>query len=104
MSINDTLSERGEKYGPFSNQAKIVQELKRIVERDAGYRRLNDYQREALAVILHKIGRIVNGDPNHVDNWHDIAGYATLVEQILTQQQSEHEKKPSLSDVVLPRF
>jgi hypothetical protein len=30
-------------------------------------------------MILHKIARIVNGDPNWSDSWRDIAGYATLV-------------------------
>jgi hypothetical protein len=30
-------------------------------------------------MIAHKIGRIVNGDPDHVDSWVDIAGYAQLV-------------------------
>jgi hypothetical protein len=30
-------------------------------------------------MIAHKLGRIVNGDPNYVDSWVDIAGYATLV-------------------------
>lgn len=34
---------------------------------------------EALFMIAHKIGRIVNGDPWHVDSWIDIAGYAKLV-------------------------
>jgi hypothetical protein len=30
-------------------------------------------------MIVHKIGRIVNGNPDKVDHWDDIAGYATLV-------------------------
>ena len=29
-------------------------------------------------MILHKIGRILAGDPNHKDHWVDIAGYANL--------------------------
>lgn len=40
-------------------------------------------QREALDMIFHKIGRIVCGDPNYADSWHDIAGYAKLVENRL---------------------
>jgi hypothetical protein len=36
-------------------------------------------QLEALEMICHKIGRIVNGDPNYADSWIDIAGYAKLV-------------------------
>lgn len=35
-------------------------------------------------MIVHKIGRILNGDPNYADSWHDIAGYATLIDQQLT--------------------
>jgi hypothetical protein len=30
-------------------------------------------------MIVHKIGRIVNGDPDVTDHWVDIAGYATLI-------------------------
>lgn len=30
-------------------------------------------------MIQHKIARILNGDPDYVDNWVDIAGYAKLV-------------------------
>jgi len=36
-------------------------------------------QAEALDMIFSKIARILNGDPNHLDSWTDIAGYATLV-------------------------
>lgn len=34
---------------------------------------------EALEMIAHKIGRILNGDPGYADSWVDIAGYAQLV-------------------------
>ena len=30
-------------------------------------------------MICHKIGRILNGDPDYGDSWRDIAGYALLV-------------------------
>lgn len=36
-------------------------------------------QKEALEMLAHKIGRILNGDPDYADSWDDIAGYATLV-------------------------
>lgn len=36
-------------------------------------------QIECLEMIAHKIGRILNGDPNYGDSWRDISGYATLV-------------------------
>ena len=40
---------------------------------------LDNDQLEALDMIVHKIARIVNGDPNYSDSWVDIAGYAKLV-------------------------
>jgi len=42
-----------------------------------------DDQWEALEMIVHKIGRIVNGDPDVTDHWVDIAGYATLIAERL---------------------
>jgi hypothetical protein len=46
-------------------------------------KKLDDDQSEALEMIAHKIARILNGDPNYVDSWLDIAGYATLVAERL---------------------
>lgn len=79
MSVKTTLIQRNTTHGDFSISARIMQDLKRVMERQDNYDKLNDCQREALAVIAHKIGRILTGDPNFHDHWHDIAGYATLV-------------------------
>lgn len=38
-------------------------------------------------MIAHKLARIMNGDPNYIDNWTDIAGYAQLVVDILEQRE-----------------
>jgi hypothetical protein len=43
------------------------------------WKRLAPYQKEALEMKAHKIGRILNGDPDYSDSWIDIAGYAQLV-------------------------
>jgi len=40
-------------------------------------------QKEALEMIQHKIGRILNGDQYYHDSWHDIIGYAKLVADTL---------------------
>ena len=44
-----------------------------------GWNNLTSSQKEALDMIQHKIGRILNGDPTYDDSWKDIAGYATLI-------------------------
>jgi len=81
--VDATLAERGKRYGLFENHAKITQELKLAMVRNPGWYTLEHQHKEALEMIVHKIGRIVNGDPNYADSWHDIAGYAKLVENLI---------------------
>ena len=79
--ITKTLEERGKRYGNFMGHAKIAQKLKFTIASyiDARQLTLKADQMEALDMICHKIGRIINGDPDYADSWHDIAGYAQLV-------------------------
>lgn len=86
--LNEILNERGNTYGVFKNHAALSQKLK-----DAIYMHVNEIHPsiasagevldsdmcEAIEMICHKLARIANGDPSHVDSWVDIAGYATLV-------------------------
>ena len=83
MSIEATLKERGSRYGDFSMHAKITQRLKAEMRNSPNWLELDMNQKEALEMIAHKIGRILNGDPEYADPWHDIAGYAKLVEDEL---------------------
>lgn len=79
--VDATLAERGSRYGKFIEHANITQYLKDALRRKLGpkWDALADDQKEALEMICHKLGRIVNGDPDYVDSWVDIAGYAKLV-------------------------
>lgn len=83
--VQSTLAERGARYGDFTDHAAIAQALQDTMRltRPNGWDRLNDVQRQALTVIADKIARILSGDPNYADNWHDIQGYARLVEDRL---------------------
>lgn len=87
MNIEETLKDRGSQYGPFENHAKITQKLKRCLTECEGWERLSDDKRESLDMIMHKVGRIINGNPNNHDSWHDIVGYAKLVADSLTTNQ-----------------
>jgi len=75
------LNERGGRYGIFMHHAEVTQTLKTVIRQQLKARDkvLQDDQVEALEMICHKIGRIVNGDPDYADSWVDIAGYAKLV-------------------------
>lgn len=77
--LSATLAERGSRYGAFDSHAQITQELKAAMHRCANWAQLAPDQQEALEMIQHKAGRILNGDPNYADSWVDIAGYAQLV-------------------------
>ncbi len=81
--ITATLQERGKEYGAFIAQAAIAQTLKRAVRACPNWPKLQSDQREAIDHIMIKLSRILNGNPDHVDSWHDIAGYARLVESRL---------------------
>ncbi len=78
-NIDATLTERGKRYGTFTGHAKITQDLKSLMHTHRGWVGLVDDQKEALEMVAHKIGRILNGDPNYADSWVDIAGYTKLV-------------------------
>lgn len=83
MSINKTLEQRGERYGKFKDVAATTYALQEIIRDAKNHEHMTDDQVIALDMICNKMARIVNGDPSYIDNWHDIAGYATLVEQEL---------------------
>ena len=87
--IDKTLNERGCRYGEFCDNSRVAQELKRVMKSGKNADDLRDIQREALEVIASKIARIVNGDPDYIDNWHDIIGYAKLVEIELEKEKGE---------------
>lgn len=78
-STEQLITERGSRYGKFKDGAAIMQELKFVMREVDGWHNLTPSQREALDMIQHKIGRILNGDPTYDDSWKDIAGYATLI-------------------------
>lgn len=87
-NIKDTLEERGSRYGSFDTHAAITQNIKEVMYATKNWRIMCSDQREALDMIAHKIGRILNGDPDYADSWHDIAGYAKLVDDRLIEEQA----------------
>lgn len=79
QDITKTLTERGQRYGKFTGHANITQQLKTVMHHTPNWKALDADQKEALEMVVHKIGRILNGDPHYDDSWVDIAGYSKLV-------------------------
>lgn len=88
--IDKILEERQKTHGDFYTHAVITQKIKFLI-------RLNKKasfsytQEEALDMIAHKIGRITAGNPDHIDHWDDIAGYATLVANELREKKEKKD-------------
>ena len=83
-----TLTERGKRYGPFADHSAIAVDLKNRMRQTPGWARLEPDMEEALDMVMHKVARILNGDPTYPDSWIDIAGYSKLVADRL-----EHDAK-----------
>ena len=80
--LNKTLADRQKTHGDFSAVAKVAESLMNSIE----FQRLSASQSFAVRMIVGKLARIVCGNPNEPDHWHDIAGYARLVEDELTSK------------------
>lgn len=87
-NIESTLEERGSRYGTFQHHAEIAQAIQDLMRSQSGWERLEADQKQALTVIADKIARMLNGDPSYRDNWHDIVGYAKLVDDRMAAEES----------------
>ena len=78
--ITETLGQREGRYGEYVKVAATAQWLKDIMRGGASWNGMEAYMQESLDLIANKLARIVNGDPFYDDSWHDVGGYAKLVE------------------------
>jgi NTP pyrophosphatase (non-canonical NTP hydrolase) len=73
------LSERARTHGRFSGVAGCTQQLKEIMRGCPSWGRMSPSQREGAEMVAHKLCRILNGNPDHLDHWHDLGGYSVRV-------------------------
>jgi len=94
VDLEKVLEERGARYGEFTGHAKVAQTFKEMlfIISLAHDKELPCYQKEALDMVFHKLGRIINGDNNFIDSWRDMVGYLQLV-------VNELEKTEGATDV-----
>lgn len=87
--IDEVLAERGKVHGSFKEHARITTNLKLMAHNAKNWKdnNLSAIQMEAIDMVLHKLGRILAGDPRYLDHWVDLCGYATLVIKDLEAQR-----------------
>ena len=78
QGIEETLKQRGARYGAFVEQTRVSQNIKHAMSESVNWKRLAPYQREAFEMCAVKMARILSGDPNDFDSWHDLEGYMKL--------------------------
>lgn len=87
QTIEATLAERQSTYGNFEDVAFVTENIMVILSkaRTNGLTDLPHTHRMALYMIASKMARIVNGDFNSIDGWHDIGGYSKLIENLVKE-------------------
>lgn len=81
--VEKTLKERQSQYGCYEDVAYATQSMIDILCNNTGYKSMSKPHKESIHMILSKIARLSCGDQNHKDSWHDISGYAQLIEKII---------------------
>ena len=78
-TITETLDERGEEYGRYADLSDILESIIEAYTCSRNWVNMEPYQRVALYMDAMKTARILNGNADNIDSWHDKAGYAELV-------------------------
>lgn len=90
MSVQDTLDERHKQYGRYSDQLHCKVRILEAVQ-DLYYNmhkeQMTTMHTAVLTDIVTKLTRVAI-DMNHIDSWHDIAGFATLTEEMLNDNDN----------------
>jgi hypothetical protein len=82
--VGAILAQRGQRYGSFTDNSRVAQQLKDALHMGVRYGGLTLDKREALDQIASKLSRIVTANASeYKDSWTDIAGYAKLVADTL---------------------
>ncbi len=89
MDVNETLSQRGNRYGDFKYVARVTEDLMNVISFAPQWDNLTPVHKQAFHMIFSKIARSVCGDPTYTDNIHDISGYAKLLEDYLIEENGE---------------
>lgn len=84
--IDATLSERQSTYGNFEDVAFVTENIINVLKK-CNYDYMPHTHKMAMYMIASKMARLVNGDCDHLDSWHDIGGYSKLIEKLIKGEQ-----------------
>lgn len=82
-SLIRMLDERGKRYGDYASWAETTQAIKQLFRSNLTWGTLSAAQQETFEMFAVKMGRLLNGDPDDIDSWTDIAGYSTKMIEVI---------------------
>jgi hypothetical protein len=88
--VDKLLNERQSSHGDYEEGAAVSQAMLDIAMSGSSYPNCSPAMRESIHMIIHKLHRIVTGNPATKDHWDDIAGYARLISRILERTKTSH--------------
>ena len=92
MSVETTLNDRNSVHGDYTEQAAMGEAIRAVMQKGKHWTTLSAVQRDAMVMIAVKLSRILTGNPNYADHWHDVQGYARLAEREVIAHQPLPEK------------
>lgn len=89
--INQVLAERGSNYGDWGRECRMNEIIIETLSTGEGWSQMDPTQREAMRRLVMKTVRIANGNPDHLDSWRDLEGYARLGQWKFTPKPEHKE-------------
>ncbi|MCI4437344.1 MAG: hypothetical protein JHC33_11115 [Ignisphaera sp.] len=86
--VSTTLKQRGEVYGDYRGGSELRAQIMALIKYRFFYvncRGMSEFEATIIYDIVNKLSRLAVS-PSHIDTWHDISGYATLVELMLKEE------------------
>lgn len=88
--VKETLKQRGSVYGSYEQVCKTRADILGILEQhsiNVNGKGFTPEQQVAFGDLVLKLVR-ASGAPEYADSFHDLAGYATLMEEIVNEGSS----------------
>ncbi len=94
-SVENTLNERGERYGDYKDVLTARAEILNVLKshnRKSGLEVMTTEMEIALGDLVLKLVR-ASTCPSYADSFHDLAGYSTLIESKLCNPGPKQEEE-----------
>lgn len=94
------IESREKTHGEFLDNANMTWDLMDICMQSRNWPTLPQHMKHAVYMTMHKMSRMLGGDPFEVDHWADNAGYSTLIVQRLKDESIKPYKATGIYETL----